>query len=77
MALDALIGYGVEGFLESFYKVMGTAYLKPHEAGLRSLFKTIAVEVGPAVSANREMRKLWRKVVSEEAAAAHRAGDVR
>ena len=41
-ALDALVGYGVEPFLKLFYKHMGEAYLKPHEAGLRSFFNAAA-----------------------------------
>lgn len=36
-ALDALLGYDVESFLKTFYKEMGESYLKPYEAGLRSL----------------------------------------
>lgn len=41
-ALDALVGYGVEPFLKVFYKELGEAYLKPHEAGLRSLFESVS-----------------------------------
>lgn len=37
-ALEALAGYGTEAFLKAFYEHMGTSYLKPHEAGVRSLF---------------------------------------
>jgi hypothetical protein len=40
-ALDALAGYGDDAFLKAFYKDLGTHYLKPHEAGLRSLFAAI------------------------------------
>ncbi|MHA7124265.1 hypothetical protein ACWV16_26540 [Achromobacter xylosoxidans] len=47
-ALDALIGYGIEPFLEVFYKYLGKHYMQPHEAGLRTLFKTIGSEI-PAV----------------------------
>lgn len=39
-ALDALAGYGVDSFLEVFYK-LGRAYMEPHEGGLRSLFCAI------------------------------------
>lgn len=45
-ALDALAGYGVEPFLEVFYKHLGESYLKPYESGLRSLFES--VRSGPA-----------------------------
>ncbi len=44
-ALEALVGYGTDGFLKVFYKQMGEHYLKPHEAGLRSLFATVRSEV--------------------------------
>ncbi len=40
-ALDALAGYGADAFLKVFYKYMGEHYMRPHEAGLRSLFATI------------------------------------
>jgi hypothetical protein len=40
-ALDALIGYGNDQFIKVFYEHMGTAYLKPHEKGLRTLFDCI------------------------------------
>ena len=46
-ALDALAGYGFDAFIEFFYKYMGTAYMKPHEAGLASLFDTIRSELPP------------------------------
>lgn len=45
-ALDALIGYGVQPFLDVFYKHLGKAYLQPHEAGMRSLFDTLGVVRG-------------------------------
>lgn len=44
-ALDALAGYGIEPFLKVFYAQMGQHYLKPHEAGLRSLFETVRSEL--------------------------------
>jgi hypothetical protein len=40
-ALDALVGYGVEPFLKAFYPLLGEAYLKPYEKGLRSLFESV------------------------------------
>jgi hypothetical protein len=39
-ALEALVCYGIEPLLALFYKHMGSVYLKPHEAGLRSFLKT-------------------------------------
>lgn len=49
-ALYALAGYGIDGFLEVFYKQMGKHYLQPHEAGLRSLFKTIRETLPPIIA---------------------------
>ena len=39
-ALEVLPSYGVDEFLQVFYKNLGQHYLKPHEQGLRSLFAT-------------------------------------
>lgn len=44
-ALDALVGYGTNAFLEVFYAKMGRAYLEPHEAGLRTLFESIRNQI--------------------------------
>ncbi|GJE78139.1 hypothetical protein [Methylorubrum suomiense] len=44
-ALDALVGYGDEAFLRVFYKHLGQSYMKPHEAGLRSLFKRVRADM--------------------------------
>lgn len=40
-ALDALVGYGIEPFLEMFYAKLGRAYMEPYEKGLRSLFESV------------------------------------
>lgn len=40
-ALDALVGYGVDPFLEVFYAKLGKHYMQPHEAGLRTLFESV------------------------------------
>jgi hypothetical protein len=40
-ALDGIFGYDVNEFLKVFYEKMGTSYLKPYEAGVRSLQKTM------------------------------------
>lgn len=45
-ALRALSDYGTDQFLKTFYEHMGTSCLKPHEAGLRSLFELARGEVG-------------------------------
>jgi hypothetical protein len=48
-ALEAMFGYGVDGFLQVFYREMGEHYLKPHEKGLRSLADTVGRETGGIV----------------------------
>jgi hypothetical protein len=47
-ALWALQCYGTDGFIETFYKHMGTTYLRPYEEGLRTLFKTASAFDGHA-----------------------------
>lgn len=49
-ALEGLVGYGIDTFLKVFYANMPTTYLKPHEAGLRSLFKTIRTDLRPILN---------------------------
>lgn len=45
-ALDAIVGYGPDKFVEWFYKNLGKHYLKPHEQAMRSLFSTVRQELG-------------------------------
>ncbi|MDH7640548.1 hypothetical protein [Sphingomonas oryzagri] len=59
-ALDALAGYGDDAFLRVFYKQMGESYLKPYEAGLRSLFKRIKNTVPEALHQINDARRLLR-----------------
>ena len=49
-ALDALVGYGNDSFIEAFYTVLGRHYMRPHEAGLRTLFDKVRQECGRAIS---------------------------
>lgn len=44
-ALDALVGYGDDAFLRVFYEKLGQSYMRPHEAGLRSLFKRVRADM--------------------------------
>lgn len=48
-ALEAITGYGVEAFLKVFYPKLGEVYLRPHEAGVKSLFATINRDVPHAL----------------------------
>lgn len=58
-ALDALVGYGVEGFLKVFYAQMGKHYMQPHEAGLRLLFKSIGSTVPTILAAADDARMVF------------------
>jgi len=40
-ALDEMTKYGIKPFLEGYKKFLGESYIRPHEQGLTSLFKTI------------------------------------
>jgi hypothetical protein len=46
-ALEALTSYGDEIFLEVFYARLGKSCLRPHEAGIRSLFAMIRTDLAP------------------------------
>ena len=48
-ALDALVGYGDTSFLKVFKEKVGWAYMRDHEAGLQSLFKSVREQVLPAL----------------------------
>lgn len=58
-ALDALAGYGDEAFLEMFYKTLGEAYMKPHEAGMREFLKSIRTVASPILSQTDKARKAF------------------
>lgn len=59
-AFDALMGYGTDQFLEFFYKDMGTHYMKPNEAGLRSLFATMKPQCHNAIARVTAARKAFQ-----------------
>lgn len=47
-ALDGIFGYNVDQFLKVFYEKCGKHYVQPHEAGVRSLHKTVrGILAGP------------------------------
>lgn len=49
-ALDALVGYGDDAFLKHFKEKLGEAYIRKHEAGLKSFFGAVRRDVLPALS---------------------------
>lgn len=60
-ALDALAGYGTDEFLATFFKYMGESYLKPHEAGLRSLFGAVRSQLTPILTRAEAAREAFGK----------------
>jgi hypothetical protein len=68
-ALDALVGYGDDAFLKAFGDKLGTAYMRTHEAGLRSFFSTVREQVLPALSdidiARRDLLEAIRRREAE------------
>lgn len=48
-ALDAIVGYGDDAFLKVFKEKLGAAYIRDHDAGLRSAFEAIRRDVLPAL----------------------------
>lgn len=58
-AMDALVGYGDDAFVKAFYEKLGQAYMKPHEAGLRSLFQSIRNQLPGILSRVDSARKAF------------------
>lgn len=56
-ALDAIVGYGSAAFLKVFKDNLGTGYIRDHEAGVHSLFKAVARDIGPALRDVSTIRK--------------------
>lgn len=56
-ALDALVGYGDEAFLKHFKEKLGEAYIRAHEAGLKSFFAAVRRDVLPALRDIDEARR--------------------
>lgn len=60
-ALEALTGYGIDDFIEFFYKHMGKHYLQPHEKDLRTVFETFRKEFIPILSTTDTARKILER----------------
>lgn len=59
-ALDALVGYGDDAFLEVFGKKLGEAYMRDHKEGLKSFFKSVRDIVLPALHNVDEARQVLK-----------------
>lgn len=60
-ALDALVGYSDDEFLKAFYERLGSHYMKPHEKGLRSLFKSIRDQMPTILNKIDRARKTFHE----------------
>jgi len=59
IALNEMTKYGIDSFLKGYYKFLGKHYMRPHEQGMRSLFKTIDAELPPHLKRISEARKIF------------------
>jgi hypothetical protein len=69
-ALDALVGYGDDAFIKAFYETLGKAYMRDHEAGLRSAFEAIRRDVLPALHEIKQARKFLEDAEQKRRSAA-------
>jgi hypothetical protein len=58
-ALDALVGYGDDEFIKVFYEKLGAAYMRDHEQGLRTFFKSIRQMMPGYLNQADEARKVF------------------
>lgn len=56
-ALDALVGYGDDAFIEEFKTKLGTDYIRDHVTGLKEFFAQIRSEVIPQIRLVDNLRK--------------------
>lgn len=59
-ALEAMVGYGSDAFIEVFYEKLGRAYMERHEKGLRTLFESIKNVVPSTLHKIDEARKVLK-----------------
>jgi hypothetical protein len=55
-ALDALVGYGFQSFVDAFYEKLGKHYMQPYEKNLKTLFEKIE-ELRPCLGEIDNIRK--------------------
>ena len=60
-ALDALVGYNFDSFVETFKENLGSHYMEGHEDGLKEFFETIR-QMMPGILARADTaRKAFEK----------------
>ena len=60
-AIDALVGYGDDPFIEKFYTFFGKHYMQSHEQGLREFFKSIRSIVPTELAKVDKARKSFKE----------------
>lgn len=65
-AMDALVGYGIEPFLEVFYEKLGKAYMRDHEGGLRAFFESIEKQIRPELHRMDAVKSMISQKLKEE-----------
>lgn len=55
-ALDALVGYGDDAFLDVFGKGLGQHYMRDYEEGLRQFFSEVRRQIIPALKEVDDLR---------------------
>jgi hypothetical protein len=58
-ALDALVGYGDDQFLTVFKEKLGEYYIRDHEQGLRSFFKSMREKIPGIIERTDNARNLF------------------
>jgi hypothetical protein len=64
-ALDAIVGYGVDEFLKTFYQHVGKAYLEPYESSMKDLFKKVKEELPFEIAKIKTAQEGIQKVLSK------------
>lgn len=73
-ALDALVGYGDDAFIEAFKEKLGSVYIRDHEHGLRSAFDAIRRDVLPALAEIKQARRDLGEAAQRRSAARQEQG---
>lgn len=60
-ALEALAGYGADAVVKAAYEKLGRAYLEPHEAGLRSLFDSVRLQIPDILRRTTDARNAFNR----------------
>lgn len=57
-----MTGYGVDKFLEGYYKMLGKSYMKPHEPAVRTFFSSIRQQLPQHIRRIDNIRKVISKI---------------